>query len=226
MAVLLRGLIAVIAWAGLGIQLGLLLASPAFASPTEALWRFLSYFTVLTNLLVAVTMTVTAVVPRSAAGRFLLRANPRAAVVLSIGLVGVVYHLLLARNWSPEGWQLVADQIMHTAIPLLVLAEWLVFARKRELAFRFLPYYLAWPIAYTVYAMGRGRVDGHYPYPFLNPPEIGYLQTALNTLAIAAGFSLGAALLILAGRFLSRDLPASLPGNEMGVDNMPPGRKT
>ena len=79
-------LVAIICWAGLAIQF-----SDTFANQhqvTTTLWILLRFFTVLTNVLVAVVMTWVAV------GR---RASPEllGGATLSIILVGVVYYGLL-----------------------------------------------------------------------------------------------------------------------------------
>ena len=44
------------------------------------------------------------------------------------------------------------------------------------------------PIAYLVYALVRGAIDGKYPYPFIDVGNLGWLQTALNAGGIALGF--------------------------------------
>ncbi len=93
---IVRALIALAAWGGLGIQLWILLTSGAFDTPLAAVWRFLAFFTILTNLMVAVVNTVAALAPASASGRLLAGANTRVGVALYIATVGVIYHLLLA----------------------------------------------------------------------------------------------------------------------------------
>ena len=41
---------------------------------------------------------------------------------------------------------------------------------------------------YLAYALARGRLDGRYPYPFIDVSRIGWRQTALNVGGIALGF--------------------------------------
>jgi hypothetical protein len=36
--------------------------------------------------------------------------------------------------------------------------------------------------------LARGRMDGRYPYPFIDVSRIGWQQTALNAGGIALGF--------------------------------------
>ncbi len=197
-----RGLIALAAWAGLGIQLWLLLESPDFASPLAAVWRFLAFFTILTNLMVAIVCTVAALVPDSASGRLLAGANTRAGVVVYIVMVGIVYHLLLANLWEPKDWQYVADQLLHTATPVMMALAWLAFDDKRGLTLKALPQIIVYPLGYTIYVLIRGAADGFYPYPFLDVSAHGYARVTLNIAALAAAFLLGAGVMMLIGRGL------------------------
>jgi len=198
-----RVLTALAAWTGLGIQLWILLTSAAFETPVQAAWRFLAFFTILTNLIVALVNTASALAPESAAGRFASGANVRAAVLLYIGTVGIIYHLMLAGLWDPQDWQLLADQLLHTATPVLVTLGWLLFDRKDSLSFMALPAYLIFPVGYTLYALARGAGDGFYPYPFIDVSQIGYPRAFQNIAGLAAAFVIGSGLVILLGKFLS-----------------------
>ena len=165
-------------WASLGIQLTILLEAMAVA---PALWRFLGFFTILTNLLVAVMAT------RIALGRTsgLSGAAARMAITAAILLVGIAYWFLLAPFWTPTGWQLVADIGLHTVEPVLAAALWLVM-RDGSLGWRDLPKAAIWPAAYAIYALARGAGDGWYAYWFLNPKD----QSLAELLVSIAGLSL------------------------------------
>jgi len=200
---LFRALIALAAFAGLGIQLWILLESPDFASQLAAVWRFLAFFTILTNLMVAIVSAVSAIAPNSASGRLLAGANTRAGVVLYIGLVGIVYHVLLAGLWDPQGWQKIADLLLHTATPVMMAIAWILFDAKKDLTLKALPQIIVYPVAYTVYAMIRGAGDGFYPYPFIDVSELGYARVLMNVVGLTAAFLFAGGLLILVGKTLS-----------------------
>jgi hypothetical protein len=212
---LFRILTALVAWAGLGIQLWILISGNAFDTPALAVWRFFAFFTILTNLVVAVTATFSAVAPGSAPGRFVAGANARAAVFLYIALVGAVYHLVLADLWAPQGWQLVADQLLHSATPVLAGLGWVLFDRKDGLAFSAIPLFLIYPVAYSLYALIRGGIDGFYPYPFLDVPTLGYFRTIVNTGGLALIFAGGAAALVGIGKLVA-GMKAHDPGTPAG----------
>jgi len=208
-----RGLIALAAWSGLGIQLWILLTSGAFDTQALAVWRFLAFFTILTNLIVAIVSTASAIAPESAFGRFAGGANVRAAVLLYIAAVGIIYHLILAGLWDPQGWQRVADQLLHTATPILAALGWLLFDRKQGLTYAAIPVMLIFPAGYTLYALARGTFDGFYPYPFIDAGQLGYTRALINIAGLTGAFALGAGLVITLGRMLGsfgvRNSPAT-----------------
>ncbi|MCC6008919.1 MAG: Pr6Pr family membrane protein [Rhodobacteraceae bacterium] len=155
------------------------------------LWHLAGFFTVLTNLLVAVHFMAIAAGWRVSGARV-------AGLVLWIGLVGLVYHLLLARLWSPEGLAWWADHSLHTLVPILVALWWLAFVPVWSPNWRVLLSWQGWPLAYVVYALLRGGLTGFWPYPFLDPGLNGAWGVAVNLLGLLVSFLLfGAALAFL-----------------------------
>ena len=71
-----------------------------------------------------------------------------------------------------------------------------------DLAWNKLLWVLAWAMLYLVYTMLRGAAVGWYPYPFLNPANVGgYGGVAVYAVGIALTFGLaGWALMALAHR--------------------------
>ncbi|WP_284177140.1 Pr6Pr family membrane protein [Rhabdaerophilum sp. SD176] len=181
----LAGFIAAIALLSLAGQghmlLGLVAAKGGHAG--HALWVFLGFYTILTNLLVTACCLARLIGPWPAfwpePGRAL------AGLALQIGLVGLVYHLLLSDLWAPAGLHFWADQGVHTAVPLLFVAYWALFAPKAALVWRDSLRWLLYPAGYFVYALVRGAADGWYPYPFLDVGRLGYGPVLANGLGIA-----------------------------------------
>ena len=160
--------------------------------PLAVLWRMAGYFTVLTNLAVAITML--ALVARVEVGPQLA-----AALLLAILMVGIVYHLVLARLWAPQGLAWWADQGLHSLVPLLTLFWWLRFAPKKP-GLTTVPLLLIWPSIYVLYALLRGSLSGFWPYPFIDADRLGYRQVWVNIFGLeVAAAGLGAAILLLGG---------------------------
>ncbi len=176
---LAASVIALIAWAGLAIQFQSTLAQTGSVLETSVI--LLRFFTVLTNLLVAVTFTALAL-GRTVSPFWL------GGVTLAIVLVGMVYMLLLRGLVELSGGALLADTLLHKVVPVLVPLYWLAFAPKGRLRWRHAFAWSLYPLAYFAYALVRGSFEGRYAYPFIDVAEIGYAHTLINAIVIAAGF--------------------------------------
>ena len=183
-------LAATLGWAGLSIQLYLIFIArlSVEASLLGGLVSFFSYFTVLTNTLVATVLTC-AVTPReSAARRWFLQPWVSSGVTVSIVVVGLAYSLLLRHLWHPEGWQFIADELLHDVMPLVFLGYWWFCVPKGTLRLWHLPVWLVYPLVYFAYALLRGDLLGAYAYPFIDVAVLGYPQVFINAGGILAGF--------------------------------------
>ncbi|WP_433898456.1 Pr6Pr family membrane protein [Pseudomonas sp. PSE1(2024)] len=208
-AVLRRRLItsaAVLGWAGLGIQLYLIFFArlSVGASLLGGVVSFFSYFTVLTNTLVAVVLTCAVTDRESAARRWFLQPWVSSGIAVSIAVVGLAYSILLRHLWHPQGWQFIADELLHDVMPLLFLAYWWLCVPKGTLRLKHLPLWLIYPLVYFAYALLRGHLLGAYAYPFIDVALLGYPQVFVNAGGILLGFVLIALLLIGIDRWQGR----------------------
>ena len=187
--------VALAAWAGLAVQLEASIGLTGSAG--AAAWAMLRYFTVITNLIVALLFT--AVLPRGRASPFAL-----GGATMAILLVGIVFALLLNGLVELSGGALLADFLLHKATPALAVFWWLAFAPKGGLMRRDPFVWTLYPLAYFAYALIRAQLDGRYPYPFMDAGRIGWLQTSLNGIEVAAGFLLAGLLLVRLDHWLAR----------------------
>jgi hypothetical protein len=197
--------IAVLAWYGLGLQFYVSIATARAngTSVSTAIVNYFSFFTILTNFLVALVLTQLCV-RRRAHEPFFARASVQAAAATSIAIVGIVYSLVLRQLWDPEGLQKIADIVLHDAVPVLYVLYWLWFSRKGDLRFRDVPRWLVYPASYLLYTLIRGVITGRYPYPFLDAGNLGYPRFFLNIVVLIAGFLAVGFLLLVIGRGLNR----------------------
>jgi hypothetical protein len=183
-------------WFALALQLYLMLVRDP-AGMLSVVITYFSFFTILTNFLVALVFTAAALRPRAAWGEFLLRPSLQASTAVYIAIVGMVYQLLLRHLWNPQGAQWVADVLLHSIIPVGYVLYWWLFAPRDKLSWKNALGWLVYPGAYLVYTLARGAVSGLYPYPFVDVGTLGYG----GVLARAAGLMLvflGMGLLIIA----------------------------
>jgi len=170
----------------------------------HGIWMYFAFFTILTNLIVAFVLTLPVVAPATRMGRLCARADTIAGVAANIALVCVAYNLLLRHVWSPRGLQLLADELLHDAIPIVfIVFAWLVATSAAE-SWRGRVRWAAWPVIYFMYAMGRGMATGFYPYPFVNVDALGPARVLGNAIGLLAGYFAIAAVLTAAERLRPR----------------------
>ena len=158
--------------------------------------RYFGYFTILTNILVALAFTVPLVRPRTRWGQFFSQPNVRSAIAVYIGMVGIAYSLFLRQIWNPQGWQLLADRMLHDVSPILYIVFWFLFVPKAALRWRNLPAWLIYPLVYLIVTLICGAIFKWYPYPFLEVDKLGYSQVFLNAVMLSFGFCIVSAVFI------------------------------
>lgn len=186
---------AAVAWFALVLQYTLTITKPG-APFLEATVRYFSFFTILTNILVALALTFPWLAPQSRAGQFFDRPSVRTAILAYIIIVAVIYHYLLAKLWNPQGWQLVADTIEHVVTPALYVIDWVLFVPKGTVKWKSATVWLGYPLVYAAYSLIHGAVTGYYPYPFINVSNLGYDKVLINMAVLVLVFlGLGVALI-------------------------------
>ena len=185
-------------WVGLTIQQYLILYSrwSIEASLLGGLVSFFSFFTVLTNTLAVVVLSYALVNRPSAARRFFLAPAVSSGIAVSIVVVGLAYNLLLRHLWQPEGFQFIADELLHDVMPVLFAVYWWRYVPKGQLRFTHIGLWVIYPLVYFGYALLRGDLLGQYQYPFIDVSTLGYPQVFVNAGGILAGFVLIAAVVV------------------------------
>jgi len=196
MARVAAALIALVCWIGLVVQFNAI--TDQGQSAAGALWIMVRYFTILTNLIVAVVFTGLALGNRAFASPSLL-----GGTTVAIILVGVVYFVLLRGLLELSGGAKLADTILHFVTPISVPIFWLLLAPKGGLTRRDPPLWAIYPLAYLVYALIRGSVEGKFAYPFLDYTK-GIGPTAVTVLLILVAFMAGGFALVWADGLLAR----------------------
>ncbi len=177
-------------WVGLAIQQYLIFYSrwSTGASLLGGLINFFSFFTVLTNTLVVVVLSYALVKRDSAAKRFFLAPGISSGIAVSIVVVSLAYNLLLRHLWQPEGFQFVADELLHDVMPALFFIYWWRCVPKGSLRFKHIGAWVIYPLVYFAYVLLRGHLLGQYQYPFIDVDALGYPQVFVNAGGILAGF--------------------------------------
>ena len=197
------GIGAIVGWFAIIVQLYLIIVNRV-ASVPETIIRYFSFYTILTNILVALCFTVSLLKPSSYWGRFFTRTTTVTAITVYISVVGLVYNLILRFLWKPEGMQWLVDELLHSVIPVLFIIYWFLFTPKTGLKWKNAFAWLAYPLVYIIFILLRGKLSGFYPYPFIDVTSLGYSQVFLNCFFLFLTFLLFSFVFIFIAKIMSK----------------------
>ncbi|MEO6346755.1 MAG: Pr6Pr family membrane protein [Aquaticitalea sp.] len=192
---------ATISWFAVFGQLVLIILNRQ-AGVFETVIRFFSFFTILTNILVACYFIAQLFSLKIL--RFLKTDTSLTAITAFILVVGLVYQFVLRFIWEPSGWQMVIDELLHTMIPSYVLLYWFFYVKFSSFNPRHLLTWLLYPFLYFAFVLLRGHFSGFYPYPFIDIQELGYSKVFINFIALSAFVLMLMGILYVAARFLKK----------------------
>ena len=163
-------------------------------TPEYRPWNFFGYFTIQSNLFVAVAFALSLVAAARNTRSALALSVLRGAATVYIATTGVVYNTLLTNvdvstsvSWS--------NDVLHRVVPVWVVLDWLLFSDRARLLLRHVWWFLLYPAVWLVVVLVRGATDGWVPYPFLDPSQ-GYGVVALYCLGVAVFIALMGVLVV------------------------------
>lgn len=197
------GISAVISWLTLLLQLWLILANRT-ASIAETVIRYFSFFTILTNILVALSFSAMFLKGTGNNNNFFTRPKNLTAIAVYITIVGLIYNIILRFLWAPQGLAKLADELLHSVIPVLYIIFWLVFVPKQQINWRNILPWMGYPLIYLTYTLLRGPLAQWYPYPFVDVIKLGYNKVLLNSAMVCGVFIIFAVLFLSIAKMMSK----------------------
>lgn len=189
---------AIIGWFAVIAQYVLMIEN-RITSTTEATIRFFSFFTILTNTLVAIYFTFVALGKYS---KLLNKPGALTAITVYILVVGLVYQFVLRAIWEPTGLQKIVDELLHSVVPVTTLIFWYLYEEKSKIEIKGIVNWLIYPLVYLVFVLLRGSISDFYPYPFVNVLEIGMSQVLTNSVILLLVFIVLSAAFVWIGKRL------------------------
>ena len=183
--------VAVVAWCAVVLQLVLVCKGTVILTEDDPpglaarIYRFLAYFTIQSNLLVAVTSTVLARSPALDSTGWRVA---RLAGLVGITVTGLVHFFLLRPLLDLDGADWLADKLLHVVVPVLAVAAWTWVGPRPRAGVRDMAYALCWPVVWLAWTLAVGQVDGWVPYPFLDADEEGWASVGVVGVGITVLF--------------------------------------
>jgi len=201
----LFGLNALLAWLGLAVALLLTLLGtypntntvptllgfnrPGAEGVIGRTLDYFSYFTIWSNILVAIVATLLLVNPLRRSGIFrVLRMDS----LIMITVTGLIFAIILAPDAQLQGWQHLSNTLEHYITPVLTVLVFLLLGPRG--LFRISTVFLALviPFIWVAYTLVRGAVIDAYPYGFIDVAAHGYGTVTVNLIGIVVfGIILG-----------------------------------
>ena len=145
------------------------------------IFDYLSFFTIWSNIVVAI-----------AAGYFVYR--PRAAspwfrtiwlsALLMISVTGLIYHFALADLVDTQGAAAVSNACNHILTPFAFVLAWLIVGPRGWISLKTITASFILPISWILITLIRGAIINAYPYPFVNVVKLGYGPVLMNLVVI------------------------------------------
>lgn len=204
-----HGLTFLVALAALILQLvlvvrgGKVLGEELPRSTGERVLNYFSYFTIQSNILVAVSVWPP-LTGRDTSRTWwrVIRLN----ALVGISVTGLVVWLILApwvrkNGMSLHGADLFADRLLHVVVPVIAVVGFVAFGPRKRVTIRILLLTLVWPLLWIGYTLIHGAIASWYPYPFVDVIANGYPTVLLNCVGIAVLLLAVTGVLLLLGRW-------------------------
>ncbi|MEO5777192.1 MAG: Pr6Pr family membrane protein [Flavobacterium sp.] len=194
-------LFALIGWFAVIAQLFLMIENK-ITPISEAVIRFFSFFTILTNILVAIYFTGIVFIKNS--NKLVHKPGVLTAITIYILMVGSVYQIALRNIWEPQGLQMVVDELLHSFIPVLVVVFWSMFEITKPVKYSQILKWMIYPVTYLIFIMVRGSFSNFYPYPFVDVVTLGMTEVLINSAILLFVFIVISVIFLFIGKSIIR----------------------
>jgi hypothetical protein len=178
---------------------------------------YLSYFTMLSNTLVAATFTAAALFAQTRAGRFLLSPPVAMATAVYISITGLVFYFLLSGLYDIHGWEARYDHLLHYVMPPAYVLFWLLYVPKGSLHLQNVPGVMVPPLIYGSWTLVHGAASGFYPYPFVDVSKFGYANVFAHIVEFVFVFAFVAVVFVFLDRLIHHFDLQSAPAPDAGA---------
>jgi hypothetical protein len=153
-----------------------------FGSGVSRTLNVFVFFTIQSNIIVGVTCLLLWLDPKRSSTPF---DTLRLTGVVAITITGVVYHAVLRGLFDLETWGLVADNVLHTIVPIGAVIGWLAWGPRGKTSSRIVKLSVIFPVSWLAFTLIRGAIVDFYPYPFVDVDRLGYVKVLINCVWVA-----------------------------------------
>lgn len=162
---------------------------------------WLPFYTFHTNLFVAFWYILAGAFPHKDKTTFWFHTSVKGAITTYITITALVYNtLLIPVERAYRGYIPFASIVTHIFVPLIMILDYSLSPVVDKPDWRRLWLWLSYPLLFAVGTIIDGSISGKYPYPFIDPQQVGstpqliinyaaliLLHLALSALYLAIG---------------------------------------
>ncbi|MHA1269564.1 MAG: Pr6Pr family membrane protein [Candidatus Helarchaeota archaeon] len=130
------------------------------------------YYTMQTNLMVLSWLSLGLIFHNKPNIIQKLIGNLKGAFTLYITVTFLVFAIILSPLYHPVGFYAFSNIVLHYIIPISFILDWII-TEKSNYKWKFLLYWIIYPICYLVFDLIYGFATGDYIYPFLDINKLG-----------------------------------------------------
>lgn len=169
--------------------------------------RSYRYYTMQTNLLVAIWLTLAVIFHFNSNRLKKVEGALKGGITIYITITFLGYAIMLSSLYNPTTpYGIFTNLVIHYLVPIAFLIDWIFTLKKVKYKFLYLAFWIIYPILYIIWSVINGKFLGSYLYPFLDIDALGlgYYFLALGVLVVVF-LGLGS-LLILINRLVYRSV--------------------
>lgn len=164
--------------------------------------EYFAYFSIQGTLICAVVLGITGLRAIQGLSETKLIYLVRLSTTVYVTVISVVYNALLRGlpgdiRDNGYNWPVMPNEIIHVWGPIFMVLDWLLVAGFSSVRLRAAFWVVLYPIAWILFSVVRGNIDGWWAYWFLDPTDKGGVSGMLTYI-----FGI-AALMIVLGFLLS-----------------------
>jgi hypothetical protein len=115
----------------------------------------------------------------------------KGAFTLYISITFLFFAVLLSWMYQPTGFAAFTNLILHYITPIAFIIDWVLTENEKRYKWKYLLYWIIYPIGYLVFAFIHGTFTGNYLYYFLDASVFGILILVVVSLLVGVGSILG-----------------------------------
>lgn len=158
--------------------------------------EYFAYFSIQGTLIATVVLGLTGVRALKSLPETRLITIVRLCATVYFTVIAVVYNALLRGlpgdiRDAGYNWPVVPNEIIHVWGPIILLLDWLLVAGFSSVRLRAAFWVVVYPLAWILFSVIRGNVDGWWAYWFLDPTDEGGVTGMLTYIFGIAALMIG-----------------------------------